>query len=122
MKKRAFAAALILILIIGVTMWSGWMLRTMEKDITQQLDLVTQSTRAEDWAQAKSSAETAQKILRKNQMLLALFIAHSQISELDTTLSALPAYAQDQSEDLLVETERARSQLRALSGLFFRTL
>lgn len=97
-------------------------MHNLERDLNHQLDLVTQSAQSENWAQAKTAAEAAKNILRKKQTLLAYFIAHTQISELDTTLCALPAYAQDESEDLLVETERARSQLRALSRLFFRTL
>ncbi len=122
MKKRAIAAALILAMLIFVTIWSSHLMRQLSRDLTQQLDRVTQSAQTENWAEAQTAAESAKTILRKKQTLLALFIAHTQISELDTTLSALPAYAQDSSEDLLVETERARSQLRALSLLFFRTL
>ncbi len=122
MKKRAIAAALILAMLIFVTIWSSHLMRQLSRDLTQQLDRVTQSAQTENWAEAQTAAESAKTILRKKQTLLALFIAHTQISELDTTLSALPAYAQDNSEDLLVETERARSQLRALSLLFFRTL
>lgn len=122
MKKRGIAAALILAMLFAVTVWSGILMHNLERDLNQQLDLVTQSAQRENWAQAKTAAEAAKNILRKKQTLLAYFIAHTQISELDTTLCALPAYAQDESEDLLVETERARSQLRALSRLFFRTL
>ncbi len=122
MKKRGIAAALILVVLVAVTIWSGMLMRNLERDLTQQLDLVTQSAQNENWVQAKTAAEAAKTTLRKKQTLLAYFIAHTQISELDTTLCALPAYAQDASEDLLVETERARSQLRALSRLFFRTL
>lgn len=120
--KRFYACLAIFAVIFGVTVWSSYLMHDLSGQLNDQLDEVTASAEAEQWGKAEQAATSAQAILRDKQTLLAYFIAHSQLSELDTTLSSLPAYARDASSDIMAETERARSQVRALSLLFFRTL
>ncbi len=122
MKKRCLAAAIILAVIIG-TFWGGKnLMNHMIDGVTAQLDALAQSAASEDWPQAERAAWAARAALRDRQMMLSLFVAHSQLSQLDETLSTLPARVQNQDEEVSVEIEKARSQLRALSVLFFRTL
>lgn len=120
--KRVYACIAIFAITLCVTGWSSYLMHTLSEQLNEQLDTVALSAQNEQWDKAELAATTAQSILRKKQTLLAYFVAHAQLSELDMTLSGLPVYARDASPDILVETERARSQVRALSLLFFRTL
>lgn len=122
MKKRCLAAALILAVIAGTFLVGKNLMNHMIDGVTAQLDVLAQSAANEDWPQAEQAARAARAALRSRQTILSLFVAHSQLSDLDETLSALPIQAQNQDEEVAVEIEKARSQLRALSALFFRTL
>ena len=122
MKKRCIAAVIILAVLFG-TFWAGSRsMHHMIDGVTTQLDALAQSAASEDWTQAKQAAWAARASLRKRQPLLSLYVAHSLLSELDETLSVLPARVENRDEEVYAEIEKARSQLRALSVLFFRTL
>lgn len=122
MKKRLISAVCLIILISLTTVWSSISMQTLDKELTVLLDRVVQSAEDQNWKQSEQFAAQAKTLLEDKRTLMSYFIAHTLLSELDSTLSALPPLAHQQDDSLFAETERARSQLQALSLLFFRTL
>ena len=122
MKTRIVAVVLILTLILAGTAGSSLLMYRTQARLDAALTETEQQARRADWSAAEAAARRSQLLLQQKTPLLACFLAEERLSELACTLSALPVYARQQDDALFAETERARSQLRALSCLFFRTL
>lgn len=122
MKKRLISAVCLLAVILLTAVWSSLTMRKLDKELTVLLDQVVQSAEDKNWQQSEQFAVQAHTLLESKRTLLAYFLAHTLLSDLDSTLSTLPTLAHLQDDSLFAETERARSQLQALSLLFFRTL
>ena len=122
MKIRIVAVILILSLILAGTLGSSLLLYRTQSRLDAALAETARQARRADWSAAERTARRSQQFLQQKTPLLACFLAEERLSELACTLSTLPVYAHQQDDALLAETERARSQLRALSRLFFRTL
>ena len=122
MKKRLISAVCLLAVILLTAVWSSLTMRKLDKELTVLLDQVVQSAEDKNWQQSEQFAVQAHTLLESKRTLLAYFLAHTLLSDLDSTLSTLPTLARLQDDSLFAETERARSQLQALSLLFFRTL
>ncbi len=122
MKKRLISAVCLLAVILLTAVWSSLTMRKLDKELTVLLNQVVQSAEDKNWQQSEQFAVQAHTLLESKRTLLAYFLAHTLLSDLDSTLSTLPTLAHLQDDSLFAETERARSQLQALSLLFFRTL
>ena len=122
MKKRLAAAGLIFFLLTAVCLWGSRTMRDSAFQLESRLNTIEALARQGLWADTAAAARQAKILLRQNQSMLCWFVPHELTAELDECFCTLPPLADQQDPALFVETERARSKLRALTVLFFRPL
>ena len=122
MKARIFAVILLSALILAGMLMGSLTLRQTQTRLESNLTAILAQAQADQWALAARQAQAACLVLQRQAPVLGFFLPQEQLSELDCTLHILSVCACRRDETLFTETERARSQLRALSRLFFRTL
>lgn len=114
----AILAALLLVTLIGGRLVSK-SLDSLEEGLVQ---IETQCSRQE-YKAAQEQLRQMTADYQRQQAMLALFIRRDRLSELESALCSLSAYAQpDYLQDLLCETSKLKAQINGVRRLFFGLL
>ncbi len=118
--KRIRWAFVLLALVASVTLYSSWLVSHATNRICADLDQVLALCDHHDYPQAYTAALELEARFYSLEPQLALFLPRDALACAAEALAGVPAYTHENAElDLLNETEKARSQVRALKKLFF---
>lgn len=121
--NRLKAAAAILAALFLLTLASGRLVSKSLDALDAGLEQVETQCRHRQYEGAQAQLRRVITAYQKQQTMLAFFIRRDRLSELESALNGLSAYAQpDYQQDLLCETGKLRAQINGIRRLFFGLL
>ena len=118
--RRRKAALWLLIFLLLLTLFSGWLVHGTCLSLLRQLDEIDRLCRQESYHSAQSRIAVLTAFYRRREHLLALFLRRDHLSSTDISLSGLAAYAVPENRaDLHSEISKAKAQILLLDHLFF---
>lgn len=98
--KIVSAIALLLIVLVGAGIYTQSTLSSTAQHLESQIAEVERNTIAEDWDKAGNSLERVEKDWGKTEKTWTTLIDHTEIDNIDYTLSKLSKYVETESKSL----------------------
>lgn len=121
--NRLKAAAFILAALFLLTLVGGRLVSNSMDSLDAGLAQVEAQCRHMEYEAAQEQLRRITAAYQKQQTMLAFFIRRDRLSELESALNGLSAYAQPEyQQDLLCETGKLKAQINGIRRLFFGLL
>jgi hypothetical protein len=92
--KRLYIALVILAVVFSATLYNAYFLNQLTSDITALLDRAESRAKAEDWQSAAKLTEQANDLWEDHTLYLHIFLRHSNIDDVETSLCEVWEYLQ----------------------------
>lgn len=112
-SKLMIGVVLIVVLIIGFTLYVKYYLNSQSKLIENDIAAVESSIKAENWQEAYEQLEEMKERWNRIQSTWAIFINHEEIDNIDYTMSRFAEFVKvRQLEFALVEASSLRQYIK----------
>ena len=116
--KRLWAAAAILAVLLGGTLWNAWYAERLTGGMIQQLKQAQERTAQGDWEGAAKLSEQAFQSWQDHEAYLHILMRHSDTDEILSSFRALEQYlALEETDQYTAANAELMTQLELLAEM-----